>query len=104
GHHRRYTRRRAVAAVAATGLAVERSTYAFTSVFPMFAAERLARRVRERVRGRQAKAPADVVELPQVPPFVERVLTGLTRVDRRLLGSRDLPFGSSVLLAATKPR
>ena len=42
GHHRRYTRPRIVAALEAAGLRVERSTYAFALVFPMFAAERLA--------------------------------------------------------------
>jgi len=31
------------------------------------------------------------------------VLLGLSRLDRRLLRHRDLPFGSSVLVAATKP-
>ena len=104
GHYRRYTRRRAVAAVAATGMVVDRATYAFSSVFPLFAAERLARRARERRRGKQTTVPADVVTLPQVSPMAERVLMGLTSVDRKLLGSRNLPFGSSVLVSATKPR
>jgi SAM-dependent methyltransferase len=107
GHHRRYTRRRAAAAVRRAGLEVERATYAFTSVFPFFAAERLIRRarhlVRERVWQRRSGAPADIVSLPEVSPMVERVLVGLAGVDRRLLGAHDLPFGSSVLLAASKP-
>ena len=99
GHHRRYTRRRLVRAVEGAGLQVERTTYAFTSVFPFFAAERLLRRVRRR---RSEGAPADIVSLPEVSPLVERVLLGLARLDRALLGNRDLPFGSSVLLAASK--
>jgi SAM-dependent methyltransferase len=98
GHHRRYTRRRLVRAVEGAGLHVERTTYAFTSVFPFFAAERLLRRL----RGRSTESPADIVSLPEVSPPVERMLFGLTRLDRALLGSRDLPFGSSVLLAASK--
>ena len=52
GHHRRYTRPRAVAAVEAAGLRVERATYAFSAVFPLFAAERLARRA---LGGRSAR-------------------------------------------------
>ena len=107
GHYRRYTRRRAAAAVRAAGLEVQRATYAFTSVFPFFAAERLVRRVRHRVRHRVCRsrsgAPADIVSLPEVSPVLERVLVGLAELDQRLLRSHDLPFGSSVLLAASKP-
>ena len=105
GHHRRYTRARAVAAVRAHGLVVERSTYAFLSTFPMFAAERLALRLRERAaRSRPQLAAGEVPPLPQVPAPVERVLMALCRLDQWLLVRFDLPFGSSVLLAATKPR
>jgi len=103
GHHRRYTRPRAVTTVTAAGLVVDRATYAFTAVFPIFAAERLARRTREKFQREPRQAPADVVSLPRVPPIVERVLMGLTTIDRRLLDSHNLPFGSSVLVAATKP-
>ena len=93
GHHRRYTRPRIVAALEAAGLRVERSTYAFALVFPMFAAERLLRRVR--------RPSAD--RLPAVSPVAERVLRGLCATETRLLARRDLPFGSSVLVAAVKP-
>ncbi len=102
GHHRRYTRPRAVAAVAKSGLIVVRATYAFAAVFPIFAAERLLRRVRGRWQGRRPKAPADVVDLPNVSPRAERVLMGLSGLDRKVLGSHDLPFGSSVLVVARK--
>jgi SAM-dependent methyltransferase len=105
GHHRRYTRPRVLAALERAGLRVDRVTYAFTSVFPFFVAERLARRVRAAMAGgRPAVAPADVVSLPELPRPVERMLLSLTRLDRSLLGSRDLPFGSSVLTAAIKAR
>lgn len=103
GHYRRYTKGRAIRAVEAGGLTVLRATYAFASVFPLFAAERGARRLRRLVRSGAATAPADVVSLPQVPPAVERVLMGLSRLDRAWLRSRDLPFGSSVVIAACKP-
>ena len=59
GHHRRYTRPRIVAALEAAGLRVERSTYAFALVFPMFAAERLLRRVRRPVRRPAARRVPD---------------------------------------------
>jgi SAM-dependent methyltransferase len=107
GHHRRYTRSRAVAAVRAAGFSVERATYAFAAVFPFFAAERLRRRVVERMRsphhpGRGQAAPLDVVPLPELSPVVEGLLLRLSSLDRRALGRVNLPFGSSVVLAATK--
>jgi SAM-dependent methyltransferase len=104
GHHRRYTRRRVSRVVAAQGLRLERATYAFMSTFPMFAAERLARRLRERsARNQPGLAVGEVPSLPEVPAAVERLLLALCRVDQWLLARWELPFGSSVLLAATKP-
>jgi SAM-dependent methyltransferase len=99
GHYRRYTRRRAIDAVGAAGLTVDRATYAFTSVFPIFAADRLRNRVRERATDRTGP---DVATLPQVSPTVERTLMALSRLDQRLLRRFELPFGSSVVVAATK--
>jgi len=99
GHYRRYTKARAVAAVERAGFRVDRSTYAFASVFPGFVAERLARRLRDRKHTRAV----DVVEVPQVPRLLHHALLGLTKVDEAVLRRADLPFGSSVFVAATKP-
>ena len=80
------------------GFTVQRATYGFATVFPMFAAERLARKV-------SAVGPTgavDIVALPQLPQPLNSVLIGLSRVDRAVLARRDLPFGSSVFLAATR--
>jgi SAM-dependent methyltransferase len=103
GHYRRYTRPRAVAVVEASGLEVLRASYAFTSTFPLFVAERTARRLKRRLRSKVAVEAADVVALPRIPRLLDRVLSGLGGVDERLLRRRDLPFGSSVVLAARKP-
>ena len=104
GHHRRYSRDRAVAAVRDQGLVVDRASYAFMGTFPVFAAERLLRRLRDRLTGRRGGlAPGEVPPLPHVPPPLERLLMLLCRIDEHLLPTRDLPFGSSVLVAATKP-
>ena len=99
GHYRRYTRRRAVDAVRAAGLTVDRATYMFMSVFPIFAADRLRTRLRERATDR---TDADVATLPQVSPTVERTLMALSQVDQGLLRAFNLPFGSSVVVAASK--
>lgn len=101
GHYRRYTRHRLMRGVQNAGFTVTRATYAFAGVFPMFAAERLLRRVRARRQpltlDRTAKPP-----LPQVSPLTDRVLTGLSAVETRMLRGHDLPFGSSVFLAAVR--
>lgn len=102
GHHRRYTKQRLVASLASAGLHVDRVTYAFGSVFPFFVAERLVRRVREHTQGRVSAGPADVVDVPRVGAPVERLLMALTRAESRLLPTRDLPFGSSLFVAATR--
>jgi len=96
GHYRRYTRPRLRAAVEAAGFVVDRCTYGFAGVFPVFAAERAVRRLR-----RRPSPPGDA--LPRVSPAQDRVLMGLSRVERRVLRRRDLPFGSSVFLAAHRP-
>jgi hypothetical protein len=91
-----------VAAVEASGLVVDRATYAFMSVFPFFALDRVSQRIRVRA-ARIDSALGDVPALPTVSPFVRRLLMSLCGVDRRLLASHDLPLGSSVLVAASKP-
>jgi hypothetical protein len=74
------------------------------STFPMFAVERIARRLRERAaRDRRQLEEGEVPPLPRVPAVVERLLRALCRVDQWLLARSDLPFGSSVLVAAAKP-
>ncbi|MGI9157920.1 MAG: class I SAM-dependent methyltransferase [Marmoricola sp.] len=95
GHHRRYTRPRLVAALEEGGFCVRRASYAFAGVFPIFAAERVARRLRRPSTSEGA--------LPQVSPALERVLLGISGAEARWLVHRDLPFGSSVFLAADKP-
>lgn len=98
GHHRRYTRGSAVGALERAGFRVDRATYGFATVFPLFVAERLARKATRR----GAHGAADIVEVPRVPRALNRALTAMCRVDRGLLGRRDLPFGSSVFAAATR--
>lgn len=102
-HHRRYTKRRAVSALSEQGFEIMRATYLFAGTFPLFAAERLARRVKERGVVTSALQDGQVPDLPQVGRRTEQVLMALTAIDGRLLRTRDLPFGSSVVVAARKP-
>lgn len=101
-HHRRYTRRRAVASVEAQGFEILRASYLFAGTFPFFAADRMRSRMRERRNGGGSRPDADIPGLPQVSRGVERMLLGATRIDRALLRRADLPFGSSVVVAARK--
>ena len=98
GHHRRYTRARARSAVEAAGCSVQRVTPGFATVFPMFAAERAARKL----RGRRAQGAVDIVEVPSVPKPLNDALLAMCRLDRHILARTDLPFGSSVFVAATR--
>lgn len=78
------------------GLTVDRATYLFAGTLPIFAAERMARRLLT-----HSTKPA--TELPGVSRLQERVLLGLCRGDLRVLRRGNLPFGSSVVAAAVKP-
>ncbi len=103
-HHRRYTRKRAVAAVEASGLVVRRATHAFAGTFPFFAADRLRTRLKERGRPAEPLGADEVPPLPEVSPRLDRLLHSLSMLDgRRLSRGKNLPFGSSVLIAAEKP-
>lgn len=95
GHFRRYTRRRLTAAVERAGFGVDRCTHIFAGTFPAFAAERLVRKLRP-------GGPEPDTSLPEVSPALDRLFMGLSHADVRWLARRDLPFGSSVVLAATK--
>jgi SAM-dependent methyltransferase len=102
GHHHRYTRPQLTRVVEAAGLTVLRATYAFCAVFPIFTAERGMRLLREgRSDGSAARDGGN--RLPTVSPRQDKVLMGLSRLDRRALRRVDLPFGSSVFVAAHKP-
>ena len=103
GHHRRYTRPRPVAArrgAAGSGRAGDATRS--PRCFPFFAAERLARRVREPGRRHDpgcARRRADAARRSR--PSSTRLLMRLCRCSTgRCSRRRDLPFGSSVLVAA----
>ena len=68
----------------------------------MFAAERLARRSLGAVRPSAAQEDGAVPPLPEVPRWLEKVLMKLAALDMKMLRKHDLPFGSSVIIAATK--
>jgi SAM-dependent methyltransferase len=95
GHHRRYTRPRVVRALESAGFEVVRATHMFALTFPPFVVDRVARRVRD--------VPLEAAgKLPATPAAVDRFLLALCRAEGRLLTGRDLPFGSSIAVAAVR--
>lgn len=98
GHHRRYTRTRLLASLRRHGFTPVRATYAYTTVFPFFAAERMGRRL----RGPRVVHAQDVVTLPATPSWVDRLMTSLSGLDIRALSRGNLPFGSSIFAAAVR--
>jgi SAM-dependent methyltransferase len=96
GHRRRYTRATLAAAAEAAGLEVLRTTYFHSWLAP------IAFLVRRTVVGRLLRGDAE--EASFVHPVVNRALTALTGVERRVLRHRDLPCGLSILLVARPGR
>jgi SAM-dependent methyltransferase len=92
---RRYTRGELAALVASAGLAVERSTYCNSLLFPLL----LARRTLDRLLGREGS------DVGFLPPVLETVFRRTMALEawwvRRGLG---FPIGASVVALATKPR
>lgn len=96
---RRYTAREARALVERHGFVVERLSYWNLATTPaVWLVRRLSRR-----RLRDAEAAHSDITPPPAP--LNAALLAVTRLERRLLRRvRRLPFGSSVLLLARKPR
>lgn len=90
----RYTRAEVRALLVACGLEVVRASYCNTLLFPLL----LARRTLDRLLGRRG---SDVGFLPAP---LERVFTGLLRVEALLIAHLSLPVGASVVALARRPR
>jgi SAM-dependent methyltransferase len=105
GHHRRYRKSQVVQLIENEGFVIDRASYMFFGTFPFFAADRLRTRWQESRRRSDTPSRHDgVAALPEVSPFVEKLLTTVSQVDARLLPRVDLPFGSSVICASSNPK
>jgi len=92
-HYRRYTVKRARAALERAGFTVQKSSYAYRATFIPFLLQRLASKLRHSFAGAS----------PEVSPLQDRILMWLCGFDRRALqrGS-TLHYGSSVLIVGKK--
>jgi SAM-dependent methyltransferase len=99
-HHRRRYRRAALRAVVeASGLVVERVSYANSLLFPAAAAVRLGKRA---ARGMRPPRPP-AAEIYDLPAWLNRALIGVLGLERALLRRVNFPFGVSLLCLARKP-
>lgn len=94
-HQRRYRLRQVVCELESAGFVVEHSSY---SVFLLFPAVMLVR-LRDKLRRGPAK-----VDLPPVPDWLNRLLIRVQDWEGRWCVRRRLPWGSSVVAVARKPR
>jgi hypothetical protein len=90
---RRYRRTQLAELVTAAGLTVERATYAYSFLAPPAA----ALGVLDRARPRHTTTRSDVDRRT-----LDRVFAPLAGVERSWLARHDVPFGTSVVLLATR--
>jgi SAM-dependent methyltransferase len=96
GHRRRYSEAVLVARLAEAGFRLRTFSYAVCFLFPLIAGYR----VLERLLSRRQKA-----SYVLVPHWVNAIFVGLLRLEARLIGGGiRLPFGTSIIVAAVKPR
>jgi SAM-dependent methyltransferase len=95
-HRRRYTASTLRQALEAAGLAVDRTSYFNTFLFPPIAAVRLGRRLLRRPGTAQS-------DFELGPAALNRALGALFGAEAPLVARRDLPFGVSLLALARKP-
>lgn len=97
---RRYTPGQVRALLEGAGLVVERLSFAYASLFPLM----LAVRVGHRYLGRDGEAESGEWEI-QVPSMpVNAALTAAVGAEALALRAVNMPFGSSLMCLARKPR
>lgn len=96
-HVRRYVTREVSDLLRRGGLEPAKVSYVNAFLFPPILAVRLAERLR-----RRGRPPAPKKDTGAVPPVLNRVLTSLLDVERRVIQRARLPFGVSIVARATK--
>lgn len=94
-HHRRYRASHIRRALEAAGFRVERLSYSVFFLFPVVVVVRFF----EKRKAGEAKA-----SLVKLPAWANAALIGLQRLEASVIGAIDLPWGSSVIAVARKPK
>jgi SAM-dependent methyltransferase len=92
-HHRRYRAGEVRRLVEEAGLQVVKLSYGVFLLFPLVLLVRLV----EKTRRGEAQ-----VRLPRVPAWINRLLIGLQRLESKLMSWISLPWGSSIVVVASK--
>jgi len=96
-HRRRYVIQQVRRVITASGLTMERATYANTLLFPIVYAGRMVLKVQRRVNPRIEN------ENGLHPGWSNGLLTNIFKAEAPLLRRVNAPFGVSILAVATKP-
>ncbi len=94
-HQRRYTKRQVVQLLTNSGFTIEKSSYSVFLLFPIVILRRLAEKLH--------RGPAEV-KLPNVSSGSNKALLMLMKLEASLFKRLNLPWGSSVVCVARKPR
>ncbi len=94
-HQRRYTRSEFVGILKEAGFTITRASYGVFFLFPLVVLVRLI----EKFRAGPAK-----VSLPSVPRWLNKILISVQSSEGSLIERISLPWGSSVVVVARKPR
>lgn len=94
-HQRRYTKSLMRQQLVVAGFEVEKLSYSVFFLFPVVVLVRILDRFR--------KGPAKV-SLPKVPEWLNKILIGLQALETPLIKTTGLPWGSSVVAIARKPK
>ena len=97
GHRRRYVASEVHSLLNTSGFVAIRRSYAISFALPAIFGFRIAQGLSPNVAGHGAS-------YVEVPPLTNRLLTGLLKVESRLLGAMDLPFGASIIALARRDR
>ena len=101
-HRRRYRRAELTGLVARSGLEVTQLFYINTFLFPVA----LLRAAAQRLTHRREAAPAqetDLDPLYRIPASLNRLMTALMDVERRVVARVPIPFGLSLVCLTRKP-
>lgn len=96
----RYTRARVTRVLEGAGLRIERLTFLFASLFPLMVAARVGHRWMR--RDGEAESGEWEITVPWAP--VNSLLSAVVAAEALAVRAVDMPFGSSLMCLATKPK
>jgi SAM-dependent methyltransferase len=97
GHYRRYTRAALVRQLEQTGFTVRKASYCITAVFPLIVAYRVVKGLMNQIYPSTPRT-----SHVRVPPFLNRLFITVLKIEGMVLKYTNLPYGTSVIIVASK--